>query len=63
MNADNLKDAVVAWNQGAGRPHKSVIRNDDRYNYAMEVAKILVWKLKKIPYLCMVKWDSEMMEK
>lgn len=39
MNAENLKDAVVAWNQGAGRPHKSVIRNDDRYNYAMEVAK------------------------
>lgn len=41
MNADNLKDAVVAWNQGSGRPHKSVIRNDDRYNYAMEVAKNL----------------------
>lgn len=41
MNADNLKDAVAAWNQGAGRPHKSVIRNDDRYNYAMEVAKNL----------------------
>lgn len=41
MNADNIKDAVVAWNQGAGRPHKSVIRNDDRYNYAMEVAKNL----------------------
>ena len=41
MNADNLKDAVVAWNQGAGRPHKSVIRNDDRYYYAMEVAKNL----------------------
>lgn len=41
MNADNLKDAVVAWNQGAGRPHNSVIRNDDRYNYAMEVAKNL----------------------
>lgn len=41
MNAENLKDAVVAWNQGAGRPHKSVIRNDDRYNYAMEVAKNL----------------------
>lgn len=41
MNADNLKDAVVAWNQGAGRPHKSVIKNDDRYNYAMEVAKNL----------------------
>lgn len=41
MNADNLKDAVVAWNQGAGRPHKSVIRNDDRYNYAMEVTKNL----------------------
>lgn len=39
MNADNLKDAVIAWNQGAGRPHKSVIRNDDRYNYAMEAAK------------------------
>lgn len=41
MNADNLKDAVIAWNQGAGRPHKSVIRSDDRYNYAMEVAKNL----------------------
>ena len=41
MNADNLKDAVIAWNQGAGSPHKSVIRNDDRYNYAMEVAKNL----------------------
>lgn len=41
MNADNLKDAVVAWNQGAGRPYKSVIRNDDRYDYAMEVAKNL----------------------
>lgn len=41
MNANNLKDAVIAWNQGAGRPHKSVIRNDDRYNYAMEVAKNL----------------------
>lgn len=41
MNADNLKDAVVAWNQGAGRPHKSVIRNNDRYDYAMEVAKNL----------------------
>lgn len=41
INADNLKDAVIAWNQGAGRPHKSVIRNDDRYNYAMEVAKNL----------------------
>ena len=41
MNADNLKDAVVAWNQGAGRPHKSVIRNDYRYDYAMEVAKNL----------------------
>lgn len=41
VNADNLKDAVVAWNQGAGRPHKSVIRNDDRYNYAMEVVKNL----------------------
>lgn len=41
MNADNLKDAVIAWNQGAGHPHKSVIRNDDRYNYAMEVAKNL----------------------
>lgn len=41
MNAETLKDAVIAWNQGAGRPHKSVIRNDDRYNYAMEVAKNL----------------------
>ena len=41
MNANNLRDAGVAWNQGAGRPHKSVIRNDDRYDYAMEVAKNL----------------------
>lgn len=47
MNADNLKDAVVAWNQGAGRPHKSVIRNDDRYNYAMEVAKNLGLDIEK----------------
>nr|UVY07055.1 MAG: tail lysozyme [Bacteriophage sp.] len=47
MNADNLKDAVVAWNQGAGRPHKSVIRNDDRYNYAMEVAKNLGLEIEK----------------
>lgn len=47
MNADNLKDAVVAWNQGAGRPHKSVIRNDDRYNYAMEVAKNLGLKIEE----------------
>lgn len=47
MNADNLKDAVVAWNQGAGRPHKSVIRNDDRYNYAMEVAKNLGLEIKE----------------
>lgn len=47
MNADNLKDAVVAWNQGAGRPHKSVIRNDDRYNYAMEVAKNLGLELEE----------------
>lgn len=47
MNADNLKDAVVAWNQGAGRPHKSVIRNDDRYNYAMEVAKNLGFEIEE----------------
>lgn len=47
MNADNLKDAVIAWNQGAGRPHKSVIRNDDRYNYAMEVAKNLGLEIKE----------------
>lgn len=49
MNADNLKDAVVAWNQGAGRPHKSVIRNDDRYNYAMEVAKNLGLDIEENP--------------
>ena len=47
MNANNLKDAVVAWNQGAGRPHKSVIRNDDRYDYAMEVAKNLGLKIEE----------------
>lgn len=39
QDADSLRDAVVAWNQGAGRPHKSVIRNDDRYNEALNVAK------------------------
>lgn len=50
MNADNLKDAVVAWNQGAGRPHKSVIRNDDRYNYAMEVAKNLGLEIEENSY-------------
>lgn len=49
MNADNLKDAVIAWNQGAGRPHKSVIRNDDRYNYAMEVAKNLGFDIEENP--------------
>lgn len=49
MNADNLKDAVVAWNQGAGRPHKSVIRNDDRYDYAMEVAKNLGLEIEENP--------------
>lgn len=49
MNAENLKDAVVAWNQGAGRPHKSVIRNDDRYNYAMEVAKNLGLEIEENP--------------
>ena len=50
MNADNLKDAVVAWNQGAGRPHKSVIRNDDRYDYAMEVAKNLGLEIEENSY-------------
>lgn len=49
MNANNLKDAVVAWNQGAGRPHKSVIRNDDRYDYAMEVAKNLGLEIEENP--------------
>lgn len=49
MNADNLKDAVIAWNQGAGRPHKSVIRNDDRYDYAMEVAKNLGLDIEENP--------------
>lgn len=39
QSAENLRDAVIAWNQGAGRPHKSVIRNDDRYNEALNVAK------------------------
>lgn len=41
QDAENLRDAVVAWNQGAGRPHKSVIRNDDRYSAALKVAKNL----------------------
>lgn len=50
MNANNLKDAVVAWNQGAGRPHKSVIRNDDRYDYAMEVAKNLGLEIEETLY-------------
>lgn len=49
MNANNLKDAVVAWNQGTGRPHKSVIRNDDRYDYAMEVAKNLGLEIEENP--------------
>lgn len=39
QSAESLRDAVIAWNQGAGRPHKSVIRNDDRYNEALNVAK------------------------
>lgn len=63
MNADNLKDAVVAWNQGAGRPHKSVIRMMTVITMLWKLLKILVWKLKKIQYLCMVKWDSEMLVK
>lgn len=41
QDAENLRDAVVAWNQGAGRPHKSVIRNSDRYSAALKVAKNL----------------------
>lgn len=41
QDAENLRDAVVAWNQGAGRPHKSVIRNNDRYSAALKVAKNL----------------------
>lgn len=63
MNADNLKDAVVAWNQGAGRPHKSVIRNDDRYNYAMEVAKNLGLEIEENSVSSYGQWDSEMMLK
>lgn len=39
QDAPGLYDAVVAWNQGAGRPHKSVIRNDVRYNEALKAAK------------------------
>lgn len=63
MNADNLKDAVVAWNQGAGRPHKSVIRNDDRYNYAMEVAKNLGLEIEENSVSSYGQWDSEMLLK
>lgn len=39
--APSLRDAVVAWNQGAGRPHKSVIRNDARYKAALQAASNL----------------------
>lgn len=39
QDAPGLYDAVVAWNQGAGRPHKSVIRNDVRYQKVLEAAK------------------------
>lgn len=38
LNADTLFDAVVAWNQGVGRPHVKALRNLERYKYAIEAA-------------------------
>lgn len=37
-NAASLRDAVIAWNQGVGRPNKKFAMNDIRYNIAAEIA-------------------------
>lgn len=39
MNASNLYDAVIAWNQGAGRPSKKYAMNDRRFEIAKEIAE------------------------
>lgn len=36
--ANNLYDAVIAWNQGVGRPSKKYAYNDRRYNIAKKIA-------------------------
>lgn len=36
--AENLYDAVIAWNQGVGRPSKKYAYNDRRYNIAKKIA-------------------------
>lgn len=41
QNAESLRDAVVAWNQGFGRPHKNVMRTEDRYKGALKAAEML----------------------
>lgn len=41
QNAESLHDAVVAWNQGFGRPHKKVMRTEDRYKGALKAAEML----------------------
>ena len=37
-NAASLRDAVIAWNQGVGRPNKEFAMNDRRYKIAAEIA-------------------------
>lgn len=37
-NAASLRDAVIAWNQGVGRPNKEFTMNDRRYKIAAEIA-------------------------
>lgn len=36
--AENLYDAVIAWNQGVGRPSKKYAYNDRRYNISKKIA-------------------------
>ena len=40
-NAQSLSDAVIAWNQGFGRPHKKYAANKERFKLAEEIAKSL----------------------
>lgn len=37
-NAASLRDAVIAWNQGVGRPNKEFSMNDRRYKIAADIA-------------------------
>lgn len=37
-NAASLRDAVIAWNQGVGRPNKEFAMNDRRYKIAADIA-------------------------